>query len=279
MDADLRLLAGDALYALGLARLAETGDLGGRGGAGRPDLGAPPRRRPRGVPDGRRGPVGIREAPAPARALRNHVGNRASPSDRIPSSPMAELTQEVDKKSRYTADRGMAGAFEGETVTRRGLMEGRRSRPAASRPWPSCCPRSASRSGPMFEDDDARPPGRTSAPRATSTPRPTCRGSSTSTPRSARPARPRSTSASSTPSATSAPGRTGPAVRRDLHPLRPPGLPGPLHPGLAAVRLPVPRRRLRLPGQGRRRPAGAPARPLLHARGGRPRAGRASASR
>jgi hypothetical protein len=27
MDADLRLLAGDALYALGLARLAETGDI------------------------------------------------------------------------------------------------------------------------------------------------------------------------------------------------------------------------------------------------------------
>jgi hypothetical protein len=27
MDADLRLLAGDALYALGLARLAESGDL------------------------------------------------------------------------------------------------------------------------------------------------------------------------------------------------------------------------------------------------------------
>jgi hypothetical protein len=27
MDADLRLLAGDALYALGLSRLAETGDL------------------------------------------------------------------------------------------------------------------------------------------------------------------------------------------------------------------------------------------------------------
>jgi geranylgeranyl pyrophosphate synthase len=27
MDADMRLLAGDALYALGLSRLAETGDL------------------------------------------------------------------------------------------------------------------------------------------------------------------------------------------------------------------------------------------------------------
>ena len=29
-----------------------------------------------------------------------------------------------DKKSRYTVDRGMAGAYEGETVTRRGLFTG-----------------------------------------------------------------------------------------------------------------------------------------------------------
>jgi menaquinol-cytochrome c reductase iron-sulfur subunit len=29
-----------------------------------------------------------------------------------------------DRKSRYTANRGMAGAFEGETVTRRGFMTG-----------------------------------------------------------------------------------------------------------------------------------------------------------
>jgi len=28
------------------------------------------------------------------------------------------------KKSRYTADRGVAGAYEGETMTRRGLMTG-----------------------------------------------------------------------------------------------------------------------------------------------------------
>ena len=53
------------------------------------------------------------------------------------------------------------------------------------------------------------------------------------------------------------------AVRRDLHPLRPPGLPGPLRAGRRALHLPVPRRRLRLRRQGRRRPARPPARPLL----------------
>ena len=39
MDADLRLLAGDALYALGLSRLAETGDLEAVARAVRPHLG------------------------------------------------------------------------------------------------------------------------------------------------------------------------------------------------------------------------------------------------
>ena len=42
MDEDLRLLAGDALYALGLARLAERGRPGGRGRAGGPDLASLP---------------------------------------------------------------------------------------------------------------------------------------------------------------------------------------------------------------------------------------------
>ena len=69
-------------------------------------------------------------------------------------------------------------------------------------------------------------------------------------------------------------GQGAAALRGDLHPLRPPRLPGALHPGLAALRLPVSRRRLRLRGQGRRRPARAPARPLLHARRQRPRGGR-----
>ena len=37
---------------------------------------------------------------------------------------MAEPPERIDKKSRYTEGRGIAGAFEGETVTRRRLMEG-----------------------------------------------------------------------------------------------------------------------------------------------------------
>ena len=37
---------------------------------------------------------------------------------------MAEPPEKVDKNSRYTEGRGIAGAWEGETVTRRRLMEG-----------------------------------------------------------------------------------------------------------------------------------------------------------
>jgi menaquinol-cytochrome c reductase iron-sulfur subunit len=37
---------------------------------------------------------------------------------------VAEPLEKVDKKSRYTEGRGIAGAWEGETVTRRRLMEG-----------------------------------------------------------------------------------------------------------------------------------------------------------
>jgi menaquinol-cytochrome c reductase iron-sulfur subunit len=37
---------------------------------------------------------------------------------------VADSPQKFDKKSRYTEGRGIAGAFEGETVTRRRLMEG-----------------------------------------------------------------------------------------------------------------------------------------------------------
>ena len=51
-------------------------------------------------------------------------------------------------------------------------------------------------------------------------------------------------------------------VRRRLQPLRPPRLPGPLRRGRRQLHLPLPRRRLRLPGQADRRPAGAPARPV-----------------
>jgi menaquinol-cytochrome c reductase iron-sulfur subunit len=37
---------------------------------------------------------------------------------------VADSPQKFDKKSRYTEGRGIAGAFEGETVTRRRVMEG-----------------------------------------------------------------------------------------------------------------------------------------------------------
>ena len=57
MEEDLRLLAGDALYALGLSRLAEAGDLEAVAELVGPDLGlgAGARREP---PGGRRGALG-----------------------------------------------------------------------------------------------------------------------------------------------------------------------------------------------------------------------------
>ena len=58
------------------------------------------------------------------------------------------------------------------------------------------------------------------------------------------------------------PGRGSRLVRRDLDPLRPPRLPGPVHRRRRHLQLPLPRRRLRLRGQGDRRPAGPPARPV-----------------
>ena len=87
-----------------------------------------------------------------------------------------------------------------------------------------------------------------------------------------RSARPRSTSASATPTIDPPPNPPGlrRAVHRHLDALHAPRLPRPLHRGRAALRLPVPRRRLRLQRRGRRRPAGPAARPLLHPRARRP---------
>src|SRR3712207_2269114 len=51
-----------------------------------------------------------------------------SPHDRLVGakqhSPTVADSPKFDKQSRYTEGRGIAGAFEGETVTRRRLMEG-----------------------------------------------------------------------------------------------------------------------------------------------------------
>ena len=126
-------------------------------------------------------------------------------------------------------------------------------------------------------------PGRRSASRATSRTTPTCRRSSPRSRASARSARPRSTCAPTTRRSTarriptSAGGGDFIAISTPLHA---PRLPGALRRGLRALHLPVPRRRLRLHGQRLRRPAGAPARPLLHARAqtARSRSGRATRS-
>ena len=47
----------------------------------------------------------------------------ALPAPQNLSTPVADPPK-FDKKSRYTEGRGFAGAYEGETVTRRRLMEG-----------------------------------------------------------------------------------------------------------------------------------------------------------
>ena len=72
--------------------------------------------------------------------------------------------------------------------------------------------------------------------------------------------------------------RTG-QVRRGLQPLRPPRLPGPLRRGRRQLHLPLPRWRLRLPGQTDRRPAGAPARPVPDPHPQRPGRGRPALQR
>ena len=59
-------------------------------------------------------------------------------------------------------------------------------------------------------------------------------------------------------------------LRGDLHQVHAPRLSGALDRGRAALRVPVSRRRLRLPGQAHRRAARAAARPLLHPCGQRP---------
>ena len=126
-DADLALLAGDRLYALGLADLAAAGDLeavramaeviaasaaalaAGDGAGGGSGL----------------GPQGLAGLAAPGGATRN------SPTDRIPAPSPLLITLPKDRrqtKSKYTADRQMPGAFEGETVTRRRFMTGSRAR-------------------------------------------------------------------------------------------------------------------------------------------------------
>ena len=89
---------------------------------------------------------------------------------------MADSPKKFDKKSRYTEGRGIAGAFEGETITRRRLMEGTALAAGGIATMAFLLPGLGFALGPIFEDTNPTT-GRTWARRATSTTRPTCRGS------------------------------------------------------------------------------------------------------
>ena len=68
---------------------------------------------------------------------------------------MAPQDRNPRRKSRYTADRGMAGAFEGETVTRRGLMTGGTMAAGGIASAAFGLPALGFALGPLFEDQSA----------------------------------------------------------------------------------------------------------------------------
>ena len=142
----------------------------------------------------------------------------------------------------------MAGAFEGETMTRRGLMTGTALAAGGIATMAFALPALGFALGPIFEDttptrwQDVGPEDdfndETYVQRVINiAPDIGEAGKTTIYVRTLQPG--------------SRQGHRGPgpaAVRRDLDALRAPGLPGALHPGVPEVRLPVPRRRLRLRG-------------------------------
>jgi menaquinol-cytochrome c reductase iron-sulfur subunit len=65
---------------------------------------------------------------------------------------VADTPKKVDKKSRYTEGRGIAGAFEGETITRRRLMEGTALAAGGIATMAFALPGLGFALGPLFED-------------------------------------------------------------------------------------------------------------------------------
>ena len=279
------LLAGDQLYAIGLARLVALGDTLAVGGARRHDHAERARAQARATPSwprrsGRPGARAVGWGPSEDHARQGAAcrgrarGARGDAHKRcgvrwIALNPASILFAAVpDKrakhKSKYTLDRQIPGAFEGETVTRGAFMtgsrqcrrRGRRRRVRAARARLRDRPDLQKHASPLgtvgtvdlFTDFNYVPVVLTLTPehrrgrqddglRAQVQPR-----------HRHRPLRPRQ------------------ALHRDLQPLRAPRLPGALGGRRRALHLPLPRRRLRPARPPRRRPAGAPAGPLLHAR-------------
>jgi len=65
---------------------------------------------------------------------------------------VAESPKKFDKKSRYTEARGLPGAFEGETITRRRLMEGTALAAGGIATMAFALPGLGFALGPLFED-------------------------------------------------------------------------------------------------------------------------------
>ena len=65
---------------------------------------------------------------------------------------MADTPKKSDKKSRYTEARGIPGAFEGETITRRRLMEGTALAAGGIATMAFALPGLGFALGPLFED-------------------------------------------------------------------------------------------------------------------------------
>jgi menaquinol-cytochrome c reductase iron-sulfur subunit len=65
---------------------------------------------------------------------------------------VAESPKKFNKKSRYTEDRGIPGAFEGETITRRRLMEGTALAAGGIATMAFALPGLGFALGPLFED-------------------------------------------------------------------------------------------------------------------------------
>ena len=274
MDADLRLLAGDALYAQGLARLAEPGDLeavaeladlislcawargrrapragrralgrerpaaaGGTGAARGPRWRATWRRTP--VADwtpARATPVsalGTVELPPP----RPHGRTQEEPqTEEVPLHRRPRHRRRVRGRDRHAPARCSTGGAQAVGGIAVGGVRAARAR---------------LRARPDVRGPAARRASRTSAPRTTSTPRPTSRRSSRSSPTSGEAGKTTIYVRKTDPERDDEEERrTSPYVAistRCVHL----GCPVRYVQASRALHLPVPRRRLRLPGRGR----------------------------
>ena len=189
---------------------------------------------------------------------------------------MAETPPE--KKSKYTTDRRIPGAFEGETVTRRRVIGGSvQLFGAHRRPRRSLLPALGFALGPIFEKHEqqwnevgalADFPDDTYVPRVI-----TLTADIGEVGKTTVYLRRRNPEIDTEPADKY--NQVVAISTRCMHL----GCPVRFVQASAALHLPVPRRRLRLQRRGRRRPAGAPARPLLHRDPRRRRLGRPALQR